>query len=69
LYHDKRTFKEIDENLHQLDEDMVSDEEWVLVGTNPTLSATPMSFEDLSLTSIFTHIFLGPVYQRQRKAR
>ncbi len=28
LYHDKRTFKEIDdENLHQLDEDMVSDEE------------------------------------------
>ncbi len=27
LYHDKRTFKEIDENLHQLDEAMVSDEE------------------------------------------
>ncbi len=27
LYHDKRTFKEIYENLHQLDEDMVLDDE------------------------------------------
>jgi hypothetical protein len=27
LYHDKRTFQQIDEHLHQLDEDMVSDDE------------------------------------------